>query len=227
MITPNDDEGEISGVVRWEGPRDPALKAPIAAGVDSTVVWRGRKVLAEPTPFLQIQGENGGIAGAVVWLTEPRAKDRRAEKPPLMRLHQQKGNYQPHVRAVPQGTRLEFTSDDDNAILVAQGVNRFVINKGDMMPRTLSQVGLVELRSDIYPWMSAYLWVFDHGHFATTNEEGRFRLPAVPPGTYELNLWHEGWRGEPSSPGHLLKRVEVKLDAHKGASVQWLLTSRD
>src|SRR5262249_3738412 len=131
------------------------------------------------------------------------------------------------VRAVPQGTRLEFISDDDNAILVALGANRFVINRGDTMPRTLAQPGLVELRSDIYPWMSAYIWVFDHGHFATTNEEGRFRLPAAAPGTYELNLWHEGWRGEPSLPGHLLKHVQVKLEDHKGASVQWPRTSRD
>jgi hypothetical protein len=227
IITPNQEEGVFSGVVRWEGPRDPALKSPIAAGVDSTVIWRSRKVPAEPTPLLQIHGQNGGIAGAVVWLSDPRTREPLHVPPAPVRIHQQKGVYQPHVRAVPQGTRVAFTSDDDNAILDASGAAKFVINRGDLMPRTLEQPGLVELRSKIYPWMSAYVWVFDHNHFATTNEEGRFHLPPVPPGTYELNLWHEGWRGEPPSPGHLHKRIEVKLEAHKGAGVQWVLSSRD
>jgi hypothetical protein len=227
VITPNDEEGVLSGVVRWEGPPDPALKPPIAAGVDNMVVWRSRKVPADPTPLLQIHGDSGGIAGAVVWLRDPRTQEPLQDPPALLRLHQQKGNYLPHVRAVPQGSRVGFVSDDDNAILEASGAAKFVINRGDMMPRTLARSGLVELRSKIYPWMSAYIWVFDHNHFATTNEDGRFRLPKVPPGTYELNLWHEGWRGEPSSPDHLRKRIEVKLEASKGASVQWPLSSRD
>jgi hypothetical protein len=227
LIAPNDDEGVLSGVVRWEGPRDHALKPPIAAGVDDLVVWRSRKVPAEPTPLLQIQDATGGIAGAVVWLSDSHTREPLHVSPSPVRIHQQKGNYQPHVRAVPQGTRVMFTSDDDNAILDASGAARFVINRGDMVPRTLEQAGLVEMRSKIYPWMSAYIWVFNHNYFATTNEEGRFQLPKVPPGTYELNLWHEGWRGEPPSPGHLHKRIEVKLEAHKGASVQWPLSSRD
>jgi hypothetical protein len=33
--------------------------------------------------------------------------------------------------------------------------------------------------------------------FATTDGEGRFVLPGLPPGDYDVTVWHERFRGEP------------------------------
>jgi hypothetical protein len=40
--------------------------------------------------------------------------------------------------------------------------------------------------------MNAYVLVFSHRFFATTDEGGRYRIAGVPPGDYRLVLWHDG-----------------------------------
>ncbi len=39
--------------------------------------------------------------------------------------------------------------------------------------------------------MSAFILVFAHRHFAVTDDEGRYRLDGVPPGTYTVVAWNE------------------------------------
>ena len=39
--------------------------------------------------------------------------------------------------------------------------------------------------------MSAFILVFAHRHFAVTDDEGRYRLDNVPPGTYTVMAWNE------------------------------------
>ena len=45
--------------------------------------------------------------------------------------------------------------------------------------------------------MSAFILVFAHRYFAVTDDEGRYRIDAVPPGTYTLAVWNETVRGDP------------------------------
>jgi hypothetical protein len=66
----------------------------------------------------------------------------------------------------------------------------------------------------------AYLRVLDHRYHAVTGRDGRFELPRVPPGEYEVMLWHESW--EPDARP-VRARVRVKLDAGRGAEVRWTL----
>jgi hypothetical protein len=39
--------------------------------------------------------------------------------------------------------------------------------------------------------MSAWILVFNHPFFASTDADGRYAIPNVPPGTYSLAVWHE------------------------------------
>jgi hypothetical protein len=49
----------------------------------------------------------------------------------------------------------------------------------------------VRIKSDIHPWMSAWVLPLDHPWAAVTDEEGRFELPELPPGEYTFKVWHE------------------------------------
>jgi hypothetical protein len=61
--------------------------------------------------------------------------------------------------------------------------------------RVLDRTGLVELTSAAGAyWMRAYLFVDDHPYYAHTDAEGRFVLPRVPPGEYEVVCWLPSWR---------------------------------
>jgi protocatechuate 3,4-dioxygenase beta subunit len=41
--------------------------------------------------------------------------------------------------------------------------------------------------------MNAEMMVVPHPYYAVTGEAGRFEFTAVPPGTYQIVAWHEGW----------------------------------
>ena len=47
------------------------------------------------------------------------------------------------------------------------------------------------MKCDIHTWMQANIQVFDHDLFAVTNATGDFRIANVPPGEYEIEVWHE------------------------------------
>ena len=52
--------------------------------------------------------------------------------------------------------------------------------------------GVVRVFCDIHSHMSAYILVFGHRFFATTDAEGRYRIDDVPPGTYTVVAWNDG-----------------------------------
>jgi Carboxypeptidase regulatory-like domain len=47
---------------------------------------------------------------------------------------------------------------------------------------------------DAHPHMSAWMIVHDSPYYAVTDERGSFRIDGVPPGSYKVTLWHEGFR---------------------------------
>jgi hypothetical protein len=49
---------------------------------------------------------------------------------------------------------------------------------------------------DVHTHMSGYAAGFDHPYFAITDAEGKFEISGVPPGTYTLVAWHEGYKIE-------------------------------
>ncbi|MDZ7269166.1 MAG: hypothetical protein ONB48_17535 [candidate division KSB1 bacterium] len=57
---------------------------------------------------------------------------------------------------------------------------------------TLRQPGVLEIRSEIgYDGMRAWVLVLPHRFFTLTNENGEFTLDNVPPGQFDMVLWHE------------------------------------
>jgi hypothetical protein len=227
-ITLNAEVGILSGRVVWDGPEPTDAFAGVSG--DRTITVGGQRTRAQPTPLLRVT--NRGVADAVVWLLNPPSQPTSAPNDPVT-LSQRNGDFQPHVEAVLQATRLRLATTDDQADFRASGAAEFGVNllKGKMVTRKLQRAGLVEIHSEVHPWMSAYVWVFEHNFFARTNANGEFRLPAVPPGAYQVVVWHEGWRFVDSArylttPG-VRKTVKVNLGPKQGAAVRFMLSDRD
>jgi len=49
----------------------------------------------------------------------------------------------------------------------------------------------LQLRCDVHPWMTAYVWVLEQPFFAVTSEDGSFSIKNLPAGDYVLEAWHE------------------------------------
>lgn len=57
-------------------------------------------------------------------------------------------------------------------------------------PVVFDKPGVVVLGCNIHDWMISYVVVVDTPYFGKTDASGTLRLDNLPPGEYELNIWH-------------------------------------
>lgn len=64
---------------------------------------------------------------------------------------------------------------------------------GAVVPSGLpfARPGLVEVRDERHAWIRAFLVVAPHPFVAITDADGTFSFEDVPPGSYQLVVWHE------------------------------------
>ena len=62
--------------------------------------------------------------------------------------------------------------------------------------KAIGGAGTVRLSCNTHPWMRGWLVVTDDAA-AITGADGRFSLDNIPPGTYELRVWHESLKSAP------------------------------
>jgi len=52
---------------------------------------------------------------------------------------------------------------------------------------------IIVVKSEVIPWMAAYVGVFDHPYHAVTGADGEASFSMPPPGEHEVALWHEAF----------------------------------
>jgi len=52
---------------------------------------------------------------------------------------------------------------------------------------------LIPFKCNQHPWEKAYVGVLPHPFFAVSDGNGRYEIRGLPPGTYTLTSWHEGF----------------------------------
>ncbi len=112
-------------------------------------------------------------------------------------LDQEGCQYQPHIVVLRVGQPLEILNSDPtlhnvHAIPKANEEFNFGEFQGLRSSHTFTEpeVG-IPITCDVHRWMSAYAAVFDHPYYAVTGNNGQFSLASLPPGTYQLEAWHE------------------------------------
>jgi hypothetical protein len=102
-------------------------------------------------------------------------------------LHDVNARWQPFANGWNQTSTLDIFSE------TAETYFSFAFPKKGLAARQkLDKPGLVRLRSDTgHDWMSGFILVMPHRYFAVTDAEGKFELPELPSGRYDLVMWHE------------------------------------
>lgn len=67
---------------------------------------------------------------------------------------------------------------------------------GLTITKPIGAAGTVRLGCNTHPWMRGWVIVTDQAA-AVTGADGRFTIDNVPPGTYELRIWHESLKSAP------------------------------
>jgi len=105
--------------------------------------------------------------------------------------------FQPHILPVLKGSTVDFTNDDTvnhNVFSPPGSAVRFnlgLYGSGVKKNQTFNNLGEVPLLCSVHPEMSAYVIVLQNPYFALTDNAGNFEIKNVPPGTYQLKVWHE------------------------------------
>lgn len=125
-----------------------------------------------------------------------RSEDRRG------RLNQRNETFVPHVLAIVAGTWVDFPNADStyHNVFSLSKDNEFNLGRyasGHSRAVRFEHPGIVRVFCEIHSHMSAFILVFSHRYFAVTDEDGRYRIEGVPPGTYEVLVWNETVHGDP------------------------------
>jgi hypothetical protein len=194
VITVNDG-GTISGTVKWTGPV-PKI-APVAINKDPEVCDPQAQKKRDLERLLV--ASNGGVANTVVFLKNI-TKGKEMDLPEGRQfLNQKTCRYEPHVLLVPDKGTLQLKSSDPVLHTVhmtgASDYNLPFPFANQTVSRTMNREGIVDLRCNAgHVWMNAEMMVVNHPYYSVTDEDGNFKLTNVPPGEYEIEAWHEGWK---------------------------------
>lgn len=188
------DGGTIAGTVKWSGTVPRALDFPITK--DPQICDPDSKKSVDLERL--VIGPQGGIANTVVYLKN--ISTGKAMDLPEQRRHldQKHCHYIPHILLVPESATLTMKSSDATLHTIhmdgAASFNLPFPFTDRPITRTMASPGLVHLRCNGgHVWMNAEMMVVPHPYYAVTDESGRFEFTDVPPGTYQIVAWHEGW----------------------------------
>ena len=107
--------------------------------------------------------------------------------PGRARLDQKNETFVPYVLAVTVGSTVDFPNSDRiyHNVFSLSKPKRFDLGRyprGQSRSVRFDQPGVVRVFCEIHSHMSAFILVFAHRYFATTDAEGRYRIDGVPPG---------------------------------------------
>jgi plastocyanin len=164
-------------------------------------------------------GGSPGPGGAVVWLKRANG-DTPRPAPARGKIVSQKGkSFVPHVLAVPVGTKVDFRNDDaifHNVFSLAKP-NDFdtgLYKQGTGYTQTFKKAGPVQLLCNIHSSMIGYVYVVDTPYYAQADGTGAFTIKGVPPGDYDVEVWHE------ASSKTTKQRVSVGADGVRGLALK-------
>ena len=111
-------------------------------------------------------------------------------------IEQQSLTFVPKVTTIPVGSTIEFTNNDklNSSITSFSPTKKFNVDKldsGISKKFTFDKSGVVQLLSKPHAEMTGWVIVTKNQYAAVTEHDGKFTIPNVPAGTYEITAWSE------------------------------------
>ena len=215
--------GAISGKITFSGKAPDPVKIPIEKNPE--VCGTGFREIQEVT----VDG-SGGLQHAVVYIDKIEAGKKWPKPDKGWELHQKTCRFIPWIQVIQDKTDLTVVSEDPvlhnihtyelvpagtNTVRVtmfneAQPTQGYTFTKNIRMRKGNS----VKVECDAHNFMHAYMMALKNPYYAITAADGSFTVDNIPPGTYEVTVWH-------SLLGSVTKTVEVKGGAKAALAHQY------
>jgi hypothetical protein len=122
--------------------------------------------------------------------------------------------FQPLAAIAYKGSQLVVKNSDpifhniDMGLIIKGGIRSAVYNlalpnQNVAINKPVRRTGMYYVKCDAQKWMRSYIYAARNPYVALTDENGKFEITDIPPGKYEVLVWHEGF-------GEVKKTVEVK-----------------
>ncbi len=190
----------VTGRVMFHG----AVPPPQQLDVKRDPEICGTTVSVQP---LVVDGSSRGLRDAVVSIEGPKKPDLHGADG-MVFLTNKDCAFQPRIGTIAVGKVLELRNDDPmlHNTHIRMGKRTFVnvaqVVGGRVIEKRMKDPGMLNVQCDKHTFMQGYMFVFDHPYYAVTDHSGEFRIPNVPPGLWQVVVWHE-------ILGTIRKQVEV------------------
>jgi plastocyanin len=227
--------GRIEGTVTWTGPLPPLPALPVPP---ETARIHPSCGTSAPNPALEVDPASRGVRGAVLYLAD--ITRGAAPSPSPVNIENRGCAFAPHVVATTIGAQVRFSNHDEGVLHNAHAyyglageetMFNVATPPGVALAHAVDRGGIHRVVCDVgHTWMLAYVHAFPHPYYAVTDASGRYAIANVPPGTWRLHVWHEGWtaRGTDASrrpvwsaPVEAEQTVTVVPDGAVTAHVQY------
>jgi plastocyanin len=188
------------------------LLAPLWAAAAETGAIKGT-ITSERRP-------QDPVAGAVVMVEGPAVPAPATARHVV--LDQRNQTFVPHVLAVAVGTTVDFPNHDPmlHNVFSASPAKKFdlgMYGEGESRSVTFDAPGVVRIGCAAHPKMEAFVVVHGNPYLAVSDAHGSYTIEGVPPGTYQVRVWHETL-AERTVPvavrGGAVQPLDVRLSAH-------------
>ena len=193
------------GAAEWGGLRGQiVVRGDVPEGVTFDLGRDACCLAARPTDRSIVVGEEGGLAGVIVYLKAKRGIDVPLETlPPTepVEISNIGCAFAPRITLLRAGQPLVLVNDDPTTHNVKATTRRngefnLILPPDDRRELRLevAERSPVTLSCNIHPFMRGFLLVRDDPYAVVTGPDGEFALPRLPAGKWRFEFWHE--RGE-------------------------------
>ncbi len=181
----------IQGRVSFEGKRPSLRPIPMTgdnhcASVKTPAFEEGKMI-----------SEDGGVPHVFVYVKSGINGKYTVPEEPVV-LTQKDCRYDPHIFGVRVGQTLKIVNGDPTAHNVhsmAKKNERFNFaqtaqHQVNEKVYKRAEIG-AKIKCDVHGWMLAFCNALPHPFFAVSDADGKFKIERLPPGEYEIEIWHE------------------------------------
>lgn len=189
--TPTGNEGSISGTIAFTAP-PPALRK-IQMDSDPNCAKRAGDATSE-----EVVVTDGHLANVIVFIKSGLPKNTFPTPADEVTLDQVGCRYVPHVLALQTNQTLKVLNSDatsHNVHPVPKNNREWNETQYPSAPPIVKKFAneevLIPIKCNQHSWMKAYVAVLNHPFHSVSGKDGSFVIKGVPPGTYEVEAFHE------------------------------------